>query len=174
MNKFHQAVTKYRECTRHIRNAYFQPEDDCGDAWAFTEGWKVADLQLYFWMVIYPHGLQHIEQGLPNPSITLRIKGHATTAFINRNTSNLSTSWDHPTRILYADDCTLIFRQFFDFNELEPIDFKYVMVEIKDAKDSDLNGHFALIEWENLEFEINKSQQSGAGYPPQGVGSPDP
>ena len=177
MNKFHQAVAKYRECTRHIRNTYFQPVDgspdiDFADAY---EGWWLVNYQLYFALVINPHNLQPVEPGLSNPSITPRLKGPAN-VMINLDTTTYSTSWNHPTTRLYPNDCTLIFRNFFDFNdnELNPVEFEYVLVEIKDAKDSELNGHFALIEWQYLEFEINISQQSGAGYPPQSVGSPDP
>ena len=177
MNKFHQAVAKYRECTRHIRNTYFQPVDgspdiDFADA---HEGWWNVNYQLYFALVIYPHNLQPVEPGLPNPSITPRLIVPAN-VFINRDTTTNSSSWDHPIKTLYPNDCTLIFCRFFDFNdnELKPIDFQYVWVEIKDAKNSELNGHMALIEWQYLEFEINTSQQSGPAYPPQGVGSADP
>ena len=152
MNTFHQAVAKYRECTRHIRNAYFQPQDDSPDPWNVTEGWSDIDRLLFNWLVLYPHDMQPVEPGKSHPNITLSITGLGATAFINRGKPENSGSWDHPIKVLYPDDCTLVFRQFFDFDELSPIDFNYVMVEIRDAKDSDLDGRLALIEWQSLEF----------------------
>ena len=153
MNAFHQAIARYRECTRHVRNAYFQPTGADSDKSAVTEGWEEVDRMLFNWLVLYPHGLQPIDSGRSNPHICLRITGQAATAFINREQSKNSGYWDHPTKVLYPGGCTLMFREFFDFDHLSPVDLNYVMVEISDAKDSDLNGRLALIEWQELEFE---------------------
>ncbi len=152
MNTFHQTVAKYRECSRHVRNEYFQPSDNTPAAWDLIEGWQEIDRMLFNWMVLYPNGLQPVECGQPHPHIVLRIIGGAT-VFINRDKLKNSGYWDHPTTRLFPDDCTLTFREFFDFDQLSPIDFNYVMAEISGAKDTDLNGRFALIEWQHIKFE---------------------
>jgi hypothetical protein len=154
MNAFHQAVAKYRECSRHVRNAYFQPADHAPASWELTEGWGEVDRMMFNWMVLYPNGLKPVGDGLSHPQIILRIGGQwGTTAFINRDKFKNSGSWDHPTTVLRPDDCVLTFKQFFDFDELAPIDFNSVMAEISQAKDADLNGRFALLEWQHVEFE---------------------
>ncbi len=153
MNAFHQAIARYRECSRHVRNAYFQPTDAGPDKWAVTEGWDEVDRMLFNWLVLYPHDLQPIVPGHSNPRICLRITGQGATAFINREKFENSGYWDHPTKVLHPGECTLTFREFFDFDQLSPIDLNYVMVEISDAPDADLNGRLALIEWQQLEFE---------------------
>jgi len=153
MNTFHQAIAKYRECSRHIRNAYFQPSDNSTSGWDVIEGWQEVNRMLFNWMVLYPNGLQPVECGHSHPHIVLRITGQGTTAFINRDKFKNSGYWDHPTTELFTGNCTLTFREFFDFDQLSPIDFNYVMVEIGDAKDADLNERFALIEWQQIEFE---------------------
>jgi len=153
MNAFHQAVAKYRECSRHIRNAYFQPTDNDSDKWDVIEGWQEVDRMLFNWMVLYPNQLQPTEHGHSHPQIGLRITGHGATAFINRDKSKNSGYWDYPTTELFPSDCTLTFREFFDFDQMSPIDFNYVMVEISESKNTDLNGRLALIEWQQIEFE---------------------
>jgi hypothetical protein len=153
MNQFHQAVARYRECSRHVRNAYFQPPEGAPDAWEQTEGWLEVDRVLFNWMVLYPQGLKPVGQRQSHPEITLKIRGLGTSAFINQAKFKNSGSWDHPTRILRPGDCLLTFRQFFDFDELAPIDLNFVMVEISLAKDQDLNDRLALIEWQAVEFE---------------------
>jgi hypothetical protein len=153
MNSFHQAIATYRECTRHLRNAYFQPSDSVGAEWAVIEGWEEVDRMLFNWLVLYPHGLQPVDHGQSHPSIIVRIRGAGTTACINRDKLKTSGYWDHPTTALLPDDCRMTFREFFDFDQLSPIDLTYVMVELRDAKDDDLNGRFALIEWQHIEFE---------------------
>lgn len=158
MNAFHQAVAKYRECSRHVRNAYFQSADNAPtpEAMHLQEGWLEVDRMLFNWMILYPHGLQPVTDGQSHPHIGLHIPELGTRVFINKGKFMNSGSWDHPTDILYPNDCVLIFRQFFDFDEWSPIDFNHVMAEIINAKDDDLNGRLALIEWQHIEFEIRK------------------
>lgn len=156
MNAFHQAVTKYRECSRHVRNVYFQSADNAAtvEADKLNEGWREVDRMLFNWLILYPHGLQPVTDGQSHPRIGLRVPELGARVFINKGKFINSGSWDHPTNILYPDDCALIFRQFFDFDEWSPIDFKYVMAEIINAKDDDLNGRLVLIEWQRIESEI--------------------
>lgn len=153
MNAFHHAVAKYRECSRHVRNSYFQPTDNTDSSWNIIEGWQEVDRILFNWIVLYPFDLQPVEHNCTHPNIILRIKGRGAPIFINRDKSKSSGYWDHPTKELYSDACVLAFREFFDFDQLSPIDLKYVMVEINKAKDDDLNGRFALIDWQYIEFE---------------------
>jgi hypothetical protein len=69
MNNFHQAVARYRECSRHVRNAYFQPPKGAPDAWEQTEGWIEVHRLLFNWIVLYPHGLKPAEPGQPHSQV---------------------------------------------------------------------------------------------------------
>lgn len=175
MNDFHQAVARYRECSRHVRNVYFQPADRTSAAWDLTEGWTEVDRLLFNWMVLYPHGLQPVEDGRSHPQITLQVQGlFGATAFINREKGKNSGYWDHPVKILRSDECVLTFRQFFDFDGLSPIDFNYVMVEISEALNNDLNGRVALIEWQHVEFHKDDPNHTSDGIRQPADGLPKP
>ena len=153
MNEFHKAVAQYRECSRHVRNVYFQVSDGTAIDWNRIEGWREVDELLFNWLVLYPHQLQPAEINQPHPHIYLKLRGQRSSLLINRDKNTTHGYWDHPTEMVYAGDCDYRFSSFFDFDVMSQVDFKYVMVELFNAKDEDLNARFALIEWQHVEFE---------------------
>ncbi len=164
MNDFHKAVSQYRECSRHVRNVYFQTPEGTNNEWERIEGWQEVDRMLFNWLVLYPHLLQPVELNQTHPHICLKITGQGTPLFINREKNRPHGYWDHPTKMVFQGDCDFRFREFFDFDQRSLSDFKYVVVELFNAKDNDLNGRFALIEWQYV--ESIKRQESQQANPP--------
>ena len=154
MNAFHKAVAQYRECSRHVRNVYFQTADRTATDWGrIEEGWWDVDRVLFNWLVLVPHDLQPVEANQTHPHIYIKLRGKRSSLLINRDKNTTHGYWDHPTEMVYEGDCDFRFKSFFDFDETSQIDFNYVMVELFNAKDDDLNCRFALIEWQYVEFE---------------------
>jgi hypothetical protein len=146
-----------------VRNVYFRTSEGTNKEWDRIEGWQEVDRMLFNWLVLYPHSLQPVGLNQTHPLIYLKINGQGTRLFINREKNMTHGYWDHPTEMVFQGDCGFRFREFFDFDQMSQIDLCYVMVELFNAKDDDLNGRFALIEWQHVEFETRQeSQQASA------------
>jgi len=161
----------YRECVRHLWNGYFlEAIGHASDKWAASEGFDDVCATLFGSLVVAPLGVVSASarsvlsrsRDLDGLAIEwLHVVPRATPAsvpiMINRDPRSDGGYWDHPLRQVSQSDISLRFVRWFDFGELEFRDFRYFLVRVASASQSDVVGRAALIECEYADVFLDES-----------------
>ena len=128
----------YRECVRHLWNAYYRAaaESESKQDWDLRDEFSVVAQGIFASLVLRP--LEAMDRELapdwaPNPSI---LEGFTIAPIsecpihINRDLSRCGY-WDYPLERVRPEEVELAFLRFFDFDQLDFRDFRYYEVLIQ-------------------------------------------
>ncbi|MCP5071733.1 MAG: hypothetical protein GY947_00350 [Rhodobacteraceae bacterium] len=154
MPAINDQMNKFRLAGRGVFNQYFRPSpnDESGDAWTEIERFACVERALFDALVIQPCGLMnriYYQETITEIGVRLR-QSNRVPAMINRDTD--SGCWDHPVKELAAET-VMSFVHFFDWDQTDYIDYRYVRVTIDNCPtNSGIVGKHALIETQYIEF----------------------
>jgi hypothetical protein len=153
LNEITRSVEAFQEAARHLWNTFFYP--DAG--WDDRDRYSEICVHLFDALVIAPAGLvnvwfpqmyTHHPPSIPSlrvvPKTGIRI-------MINRSEPPVGY-WDDPVDfVLPSDGARFDFVTFFDFDQLDRRDFKYLEVEIREFPTRPhLVGRHALVEFDTV------------------------
>lgn len=140
----------YRECVRHVWNAYFAVAGSPTTDWNAVDDFRIGSTHLFRALVLRKLGLEarcpySLEETRQAPLSSLHIElDPGGEILINREQS--SGYWDHPLASVKKGDLELAFLDYFDWSVTEHRDFAYYRVRILgSAKHPDLVGKDALV-----------------------------
>lgn len=124
----------YRECARHVWNAYFQAEAKATQDWDLRDRFLDVALLLFRSLVLAKVGREDIPllpdyRGDQAPISVLRVVVELRSEVMVAR-SGAGGYWDDPVRTLEPGDCELRFIQFFDWDHLGVRDFAFYRVRI--------------------------------------------
>ena len=150
----------YRECVRHIWNAFYMPViEKHGGSFELEETFCKLETELFVAIIAIPlkDDTSELSEHMTDPKKGLSLyhvvpsSESGVPVMISRDKNN-TQYWDYPTDRLCPGDAEMRFIRYFDFSSDDYLDFKYVMAEIiASIKHPDLIGRLALIE---LEYTI--------------------
>jgi hypothetical protein len=165
-------LNSYRECIRHLWNAYFLSElKTCSNKWDLRDEFDNVAAKLFAALVIEPLGASGAansgqfvagsrelsKAGFPWLHVVPRTTPAGVPIMINRDEEKSDGYWDHPVRQVFPADVTLSFVSWYDFDELAFRDFRYYRVRIASAARDDIVGRAALIECEHTSVFFDQS-----------------
>jgi hypothetical protein len=146
-------MSRFRLATRELFNNYFRVEDPYNnDGWLMEERFSAVQAILFQKLVTEPASLQSITYGNVQPGILVELKQgiQAAPGMLNREIN--SGYWDHPVTEVTRDS-RLLFLSFFDWDQLDYRDNRYVRVQIADwSRFPETVGKHALIETRHVIF----------------------
>ena len=149
----------YRECARHIRNTYYVP-NDFGDE-NFSEDFDELSIVLFKHLVLGEFGINRDSiNWLAEPATMFQVvpSGEACPIMINRQEQ--SDYWDHPVTEIKKDDLEMVFIDYFDWDDMDLVDFRYYWVRITASTTyPDLVGYDALISTIYAEVYYRKEEE---------------
>ena len=150
-------MTRYREAARHLWNTAFQRGADFDVRDDFS---RVAT-ELFNALVLNP--LEATEQRLPEMGdaeptpfrrISIEPSADRVPILVNRGTQSYGY-WDDPVNVVARGEATLRFVSFFDWDQLAPRDFHYVLAHISGwPAHPHLVDRFALLEFSLVRFAL--------------------
>ena len=160
------SVANFREAARHLWNCHYLPTLQSQNAWDVRDSFDRVVVDLFRSLVLE-------EFGIDGPSLApasadgelTTVSGlivrprtvHSVPILINRERPR-SSYWDHPKKSLGADEAELRLARFFDFDQLDRRDFRYLEVLIARADgDHDLSGRWALLGFEYAKVYLDQS-----------------
>ncbi len=137
---------KYRECARHIRNLYYVPKDINDED--ILEDFRELSILMFKHLVLNEFGLNfESNEWLVEPSSMFQVVPLGDTCPIMINRKGQSEYWDHPVTEIKKIDLEMVFIEYFDWDDMDLIDFRYYLVRIIESSTyPDLVGSDALIE----------------------------
>ena len=151
----------YRECVRHLWNAYFrpvaEPTQDWDVRWEVRDEFDAVARNIFSSLVLRPLHVFDSElspASSPEPSVLPKFRivpseEQGTPIFINRNLPR-SGYWDHPISRVRPREVELHLLRFFDFDELGYREFRFYEVLVGASSTyPDVIGRAALIEVAN-------------------------
>lgn len=154
----------YRECVRHLWNAYFRPVAEPTQSWNVRDEFDSIARDIFSSIVLHPLGafgcaLSPASSPEPLPLRRFHVVPdveHGTPILINRD-SPRSGYWDHPVSRVRPSDVDLHMLRFFDFDQLGYRDYRYFEALIHASpKYPDIIGRVALIEFANAKVLFSK------------------
>jgi hypothetical protein len=145
----------YRECVRHLWNAYFRPVAEPTQNWDVRDEFDTVARGIFSSLVLQPLSAsdrQLSPESAATPSVLpgFRIvpaSEHGAPILINRDLPR-SGYWDHPVSEVRPADVELHLLRFFDFDQLGWRDYRYFEVVIHSSPTHpDIIGRAALIEF---------------------------
>ena len=124
----------YRECIRHIWNAYFAADARADTDWVAVEDYHVASAHLFHALVLRKlgheaPGASPVEETRQDPLSFLRLELDPNgEIYINRERS--SGYWDYPLNNVFKGELDLAFLGFFDWSQTDHRDFSFYRVRI--------------------------------------------
>lgn len=151
---------KYRECARHIRNIYYAP-DDFGDE-NTSEDFDELAIVLFKHLIIGEFGInRNLISWLAEPASMFQIIPSGDSCPIMINRQGQSDYWDHPITEIRKDDLEMVFIDYFDWDDMDLVDFRYYWVRITaSAAYPELVGFDALIATIYAEVYYRKEDES--------------
>lgn len=146
MNNVTAIFQRYREAARHLRNVYYVPADR--DDWDKTDDFDEVSIMLFRHLVLGELRLYQKDfDWLARPSKSFVIESSAEDLPIMLNRDGQSGYWDNPIKKVKKGDLVMHFIDYFDWDSLDQIDFRYFRVRITESdKYPALVGNDALIE----------------------------
>jgi hypothetical protein len=124
----------YRECVRHVWNAYFGAAARATMDWNAVDDFGIASTHLFRALVLRKLGLEtrcsySVDETRQEPPGSLRIElDPCGEILINRERS--SGYWDHPLTNVKKGELELAFLDYFDWSVTDHRDFAYYRVRI--------------------------------------------
>jgi len=148
-----ECMNQFRIASRELFNHFFRVADPHGSKQAWPQEERFRDLQslLFQKLVAEPLSLDILEYGYPWPDILVepRYDG-AVPIMLNRDVD--SGYWDYPLKEINKDS-RLVFVSFFDWDQLDYRDNRYVRVRVDySSGNADIIGKHALIESQYVRF----------------------
>lgn len=136
----------YRECARHMRNTHFSTRES--KDWEIVEDFDEVDRVLFQRLVLYRLTDSY------DPELERAVEGNRLLIVPNSQRMPLMISrektggyWDYPLGHLETGEAQIAFKEYFDWDEHELIDFRYYRgLILESAKYPDIIGHQVLIE----------------------------
>lgn len=151
---FDECMNQFRIASRELFNHFFRVPDPYGSgkqAWLQEERFRDVQALLFQKLVAEPLSLGIVEYGNPQPDILVepRYDG-AVPIMLNRDVD--SGYWDYPLREIDKDS-RLSFVSFFDWDQLDYRDNRYVCVRVDSSPAHvDIIGKHGLIESQYVRF----------------------
>jgi len=129
MEKATNIFQQYRECARHIRNAYYVPRNlSDGD---IVEAFDELSILLFRHLVLGELGVnRELNDWLSEPASIFPIVPSGDVCPIMINRKEQSDYWDHPLTEIKKDDLEMVFIDYFDWDDMDLIDLRYYRVRI--------------------------------------------
>jgi hypothetical protein len=133
----------YRECARHLRNAYFSTRES--KDWDTIEDFDAVAKVLFQRMVLAK--LDDVaDNAVQENKFFIAPDAKRIPVMISRE-KNGGGYWDHPVNYLSRDDARIAFRDYFDWNQHALIDFRYYRgLVLASTTYPDIVAHEVLIE----------------------------
>lgn len=145
-------MARFRIASREVFNHFFRVSDPYNnDGWSFEERFSEVQAVLFKMLVTEPASLSGKEYGCHQPDILVELRGcEAVPIMFNREVD--SGYWDYPIKEL-TKDVRLLFVSFFDWDQLDYRDNRYVRAQVDrwPAHPENIGKH-ALIESQYVRF----------------------
>lgn len=125
-------MKNFRVASRELFNNAFRmyvPDRKSEDVWDWINRFKLVETELFKRLVLDPSALPLRSYGDPDTEIAVKVNGRRIPALINRTQSG--AYWDFPIEHL-SEEVTMRFVRFFDWDELDFHDSRYVLATIED------------------------------------------
>jgi len=162
MRDITELMQRYRECSRHIWNAYFLPQAEVDDDWDLRDRFEVINVKLFSSLVLWPLKREDCEptpanwQPLHQVPFIRVVPNNSCPIQINREIS--SGYWDHPIEEATTGDIDMRFINYFDWSNIGYRDFEYIQVFIVDSiAHPELNGRHALVKPINVKILFDET-----------------
>jgi hypothetical protein len=121
-------VNRFRICSRELFNQYFRIDDPYHQGgWDLEARYRDLEAMLFQKLVLEPSDLPEVPYRTFHPNIGVEIRSDPVPMMLNRHID--SGYWDHPlTKV--GQDAVLGFVSFFDWDQLDYRDHRYVRVRI--------------------------------------------
>lgn len=147
-----EMMNQFRLASREVFNHFFLVSDPYNnDGWSLEERFSAVQAVLFKKLVTEPASLSDKEYGHLQPDILVELRGsESAPIMINREVD--SGSWDYPIKEV-TKDVRLLFISFFDWDQLDYRDNRYVRVQIDHWPSyPETIGKHALIESQYVRF----------------------
>lgn len=151
-----QNIVKFRLASRELFNHYFHQADPYNeDGWNMLDRFTTVENILFQELVLKAANLPILKYGETQPGISVKLaSGESAPILVNREVD--SGYWDYPIKEINTR-AGLIFQSFFDWDQLNYKDNRYVRVLISQWEDfPDTTGKFALIESQYVVYELKQ------------------
>ena len=147
-----ERMKQFRLASRELFNHYFcVPEPYDNDGWILEERFSDVQVLLFEKLVLEPEDLPAIAYGsVQNKLLVELTNSESAPIMINRDID--SGYWDYPIKE-FTKDTRLLFISFFDWDQLNYRDNRYVRVQIdRCVTHPDIVGKHALVESQYVRF----------------------
>jgi hypothetical protein len=147
-----EIMNQFRLATREVFNHYFRvPDPYNNDGWILEERFSAVQVVLFQKLVMEPAALSDTEYGYPQSEILVELR-YSDSASIMINREVKSSYWDFPVKEI-TRDARLLFVSFFDWDEQDYKDNRYVCLQIdRWPLHPETIGKHALIESQYVRF----------------------
>jgi hypothetical protein len=147
-------MNRFRVASRELFNQFFRiddPDRHHQHAWVLEERYGEVESLLFQKLVLEPAELPLLSYGVLHPGINVRLR-HSAFAPIMLNREIDSGYWDYPLKEV-ATDAKLALMSFFDWDQLDYRDHRYVRVQVIEwSSQPSTVGKHALIEAPYVSF----------------------
>lgn len=149
-----ELMDQFRLASRELFNHFFRVPDPYSSgqyAWQQEERFRNVQAVLFQELVAEPMSLSIAEYGNPQPNVLVELRDDGgVPIMLNREID--SGYWDFPVKEARAD-ARLLFVSFFDWDQLDYRDNRYVRVQVdRWPAHSDVEGKHGLIESHHVRF----------------------
>lgn len=149
-----ELMNQFRLASRELFNHFFRVPDPYANgqhAWLMEERFRDVQAVLFQQLVAEQMSLSLAEYGNPQPNVLVEPRhGGAVPIMLNRDID--SGYWDHPVKEV-GTDAHLLFVSFFDWDQLDYRDNRYVRVQVvRWSTNPDVGGKHGLIESHYVRF----------------------
>jgi hypothetical protein len=146
-------INRFRIAARELFNTYFRVDDPYkNNGWSGAERFSDVEVLLFEKLVAEVAGLSIVGYGNLQPEIRVSLRQGLDHAPIMINRETDSGYWDHPIREV-TPDAKLVFIRFFDWDQLDYRDNRYVRVQVeKWASHPEIEGKQALVNAGSVRF----------------------
>ena len=147
-----EMMNRFRLASREVFNHFFRvPDAYDNDGWLSEERFSHVQIILFQKLVTEPASLSNVRYGDLQPEILVELRGgDSAPVMINREVD--SGYWDYPLKVV-TKDARLLFVNFFDWDQLDYRDNRYVRLQIDHwPSHPEAAGKHALIESHYVRF----------------------
>lgn len=151
----------YRDSARHLSNTCYRPKYE-GD-WDTRENFDEISVLLFKHLVLNELQISHtLCDWLGQPAEIFKLQPSTERIPVMINRDGTSGYWDHPKTELDQNEAEIAFIDYFDWDEMDTIDFRYIRGKILKSRSGDLDGHDILVEtiYVNIYHDKNAEQAS--------------
>ena len=152
INNIDEMMKQFRLASRELFNHFFRVADPYNnDGWSFEKRFSEVQDVLFKKLVTEPASLSDTRYGHLQPEILVQLRGsESAPVMLNREVD--SGYWDHPIKEV-TKDVRLLFISFFDWDQLDYRDNRYVRVKVdRWSSHPETIGKHALIESQYVRF----------------------